>query len=417
MPLPIDSKAGPGRSIPALRRSHGLPERLRLEDAIVSKRAGDTWLHGRMIDGARVRESWPLFRRAAWQHHSDARLLLALAWERSGLEPSMPGGLLRMSDRTAQYIAHHLGVPRWDLRDRQTAVNFGAFQLGVHLGRFIVPRVAVAACIAGSAAVEAAHDQIPPFPHLHRIVRDVFFTWRFLVGYLDKVLRIEGLDLPRQEVPTASSALVLPSSTVVTANANVAMLDPGWQVLAGEGGPLSVSSALVAGLEQMAASLGLVVIRDDEQHQLYLALARSMPIRPSSRLILPVPGARPTDDGSFMGGRTLDIVTPFGSPVRAAANGTLVEPDTPRGVLTRLDRPVMHERHPCRYAWYGSMSRLRYGVGKHVVQGELIGWSGLSRRLPLLEFGVWGDPAATHYIPPVTVAAMIGWNGGDGYGG
>jgi len=148
------------------------------------------------------------------------------------------------------------------------------------------------------------------------------------------------------------------------------------------------------------------------------------------QLILPIPGATKANNGAYESDSGIDIMVPVGTPVVAAASGTIIysesnglhtpwnrPPDTPGCVLIALDRPFEYKRKKHPFIWMAHLSWLRYNVpdgssGRHVEQGELLGRTGRGRNVPHLHFGVVADREQTEWVHPFQLAAYFGWMGG-----
>lgn len=379
-------------------------------------------------DAPRVQSLWPLFSSAGDRCKVDGRLLLALAWCQSGLDPKAESpagavGLMQMMPKTAAEVAAGLEKPVGDLTDPATSIELGAACLAPLIARFGTPQLGVAAYVAGPAAVQAAGGQVPASAEVQRTVRDVMAAWRWLTANLSSLLA--------EATPAPPSTTAVTSSTAMSAAA-VSSVAPSWRLIVPPENwqqPVSIEVGQLAVLEEVAGRLGLIFRRDDEQYKAYLGLARPTATVPADkgRLIVPVPGATASNNGAYAADTGLDILVPFGSPVVAAGAGTIIysepghtpwnqPPDTANSILIELDTPFVYQGRQYPYSWYTHLSRLRYSVpdgagGQRVTQGETIGWTGIGNRVPHLHFGVVWDRPQTVFVPPLELAAYFGWTG------
>ena len=199
--------------------------------------------------------------------------------------------------------------------------------------------------------------------------------------------------------------------------------------------PIAVGEGLLEPLQEMAARLALAFHRDDVRRKVYVGLPRSQATGRTTPpgghgLIVPVPGATAAANGAYAADTGIDILVPVGSPVVAAASGTIVyserghtpwntPPDTPNSVLMALDRPIPYQGREYGLLWYTHLSRLRFqvpdgsGHGPHLSQGDLVGWSGVGNRVPHVHMGIAADRPQTLFVPPGQLVAWLGWQGGD----
>lgn len=392
-----------------------------------------------------IRQLWASFKAASI--YSDSKLLIALGWDRSGLNaaltsPSGGIGLMQMAPKTAVDVAQALNVTTYDLTDADTSIRFAAYYLGQQMKRFGIPRLAVAAYVAGPGAVQAAGGTGPADADSQRAVRNVTAVWAWLRDNLDDILQRPAdasAGAPAHPAPTTTASsgptTVVGSSDTQTQTTQTGtptiVTPPAWRLIAPAEDwqhPLTIDAAQLSLLEQVASRLGLAYTRDDTQHKVYLGSTRitspSTPL-PKGRLIVPVPGATEANNGAYAADTGLDVLTPFGSAVVAAGAGTIVysehghtpwttPPDTPNSILIQLDTPFTYQGRSYPFTWYTHLSRLRYQVpdgqgGQHVAQGETIAWSGIGNRVPHLHFGVVFDRPQTIYVPPLALAAYFGW--------
>lgn len=371
--------------------------------------------------GSTVRSLWPLFERAARHEKVDGRLLLAFAWQQSGLDSEATDdtggrGLFLMGPEVAEKVAKRRAVRSWDLAEPKTAIDFGANQLGRCIERFGLPRLGVAACLTSADAVAAVGGNVPRDAVVQRCVRDVMVTWAWLIRNIHPLLA-EGLRTTAAPAPTyttvaGSGSSVSPPLTTSSGGAGV-VLDPPWRLQCGDlDRPRWIDAAMVAEYENTAARLGLVYARDDDERTVYLGMPGLPPLR-TSRLIVPVPGAGAASNGAYVGAEALDLLVPVGSPVVAVGSGTIVRTDTPDAVVLQLDTPFVHHGRSYPYASCAGLGRVRYtvegGIGPHVVQGEVLGWSGVTERMPCVRFALWGDVHGRPFLSPYAIAGYFGW--------
>lgn len=359
-----------------------------------------------------VRKLWLLFEQAGKKHGVPASLLLAVAWIESQLKldaVSKAGarGLMQMMPATAQEVARKLSAATWDLFDPATAIEFGAFYLAYLIERFELPRVGVAAYYAGPGRVARAGGKVPDNRDVERYVRNVMVVWDWINKHTTELLE-EPAPPPK------------PRGWLLSAPPD------DWR----NATPIATSSLPL--LEDVARRLGLVLTRDDDARKLYLGLPRKARVTPpNGRLIVPVLGATSADNISYASDTGSDVRAPFGTPILAAADATVLysEPghsswngpnDTNNSILLLLDQPVVHRGRPYGLLWYAHLSRLVRHVpdgtrnGPHVEQGEIIGFSGRANGVDHLHFGVVADRAQTEFIPPFQLAALLGLMGGGG---
>ena len=137
------------------------------------------------------------------------------------------------------------------------------------------------------------------------------------------------------------------------------------------------------------------------------ALAES-PTR--SHLIVPVPGATRTSNGIYALDSGLDILVRPGTPVQAAAAGTVVR-CTVDTVWIALDEPLQYGRATYPLTCYRYLSRLDCHCRLHVERGAPLGETGIrpGGRVPYLHFGVVSDMHESDFIRPFRLAALFGW--------
>jgi murein DD-endopeptidase MepM/ murein hydrolase activator NlpD len=390
-----------------------------------------------------VRRYWPIFTEAAAKYRLDAKLLLALGWVQSGLNPSARSaagavGVMQMMPETAAEVAGRIGRKMYDLTDVATSVQFAAAHLSSLIARFGLPRLGVAAYVGGSGAVRDAGGQVPEDIDVQRTVRNVMAVWHWLMVNMTQVLESElpsnGNDGSASKTASSASSMVLPEvpTSTTSSGGSALVTPPAWRLIAPPEDwkhPLPIDAAQVAVLEQLAVRLKLAFTRDDEQRKVYVGLRGQVkPAASKAGLIMPVPGADARHNGAYAADSGLDIMVPVGSPVVAAGAGTIVysepghtpwttPPDTPNSILIALDTPFVYRGRKYGYTWYTHLSRLRYhvpdgsGAGRHVEQGELIGWTGVGNRVPHLHFGVVVDRAQSVFVHPFELAIYFGWMG------
>lgn len=396
-----------------------------------------------------VRTLWPLFAHAARHHRSDGKLLLAFAYIQSGLDCGSTDqdggrGLFRMRPDMAETTARQLEVKTWDLSDARTALTFAAHALRTALERFGLPRLALAACVTSPEAVRAAGGQVPRDAAVQRRVRDIMAVWGWVVRHFDDLMTPQpawaapratrtgtgtnadggaagarGRDAcgtDRHEGDVRGTFTTAASSVTGSAFPTpVTLTERPWRIAQGihDPRPMWVESWELPRLEQLAARLRLVYACDESSRTVYMDVPRQSGAAPGGRFIVPVPGCTAEANGAYAGATGLDILTPQGSPVLAAADGTILRTDVPGLVLMQLDRPFTLQGQSYPFVWYGRLSRLRWvvdtAVGPHVAQGDLIGWSGVDGRMPLLHFAVTRDITGAGVVPAQTLAGCLGW--------
>ena len=89
--------------------------------------------------------------------------------------------------------------------------------------------------------------------------------------------------------------------------------------------------------------------------------------------------------------------------------------DTPGAILVKLDRPLPSRIGLLRYAWYCHCSKgftvIRWGIDRprQVVEGMMIGHSGIGRGVPHLHFSLLTDPDQLdgHYLPQAEILPLL----------
>ncbi|HYE80375.1 MAG TPA: M23 family metallopeptidase [bacterium] len=129
-------------------------------------------------------------------------------------------------------------------------------------------------------------------------------------------------------------------------------------------------------------------------------------------MISPVQGTtRARNNGAYGTDSGLDILCDVGTPVVAAAAGTIIYSeyghtpwgttynkgiDTPYSVLVELDRPLEDRGRKYYYHWYTHLKTLAFdipdgGEGKRIKEGTVLGTVGLGNQVPHLHFGILRD--------------------------
>jgi len=375
-----------------------------------------------------IQNLWPSFEKAGRDHKIDPKLLLAISWIESAMDPRKVSpvgaqGLMQMMPATAAEVAAKLGRSTWNLLDPETALDFGAFYLSRQFQRFVAASSALAAYHAGPGLV--AGNQVPPIQAVGQYTSHVMAVYRWLQEHL-----VEVLGRPAETVKRRGWILIAP---------------PGrWQ------DPIAIPQAALPTIRALAERLHLVYHQDDVARKLYVGppptAVSTAPTKPTTRpstttppakgrLIVPVVGATAKDNGSYGSDSGVDVLAPVGTPVVAAAAGTIIYSehghtpwvatperphDTPNSILIALDTPFEYKRKLYPLIWYTHLSRLRLsvpdgrGTKPHVAQGEILGWTGVGNNVPHLHFGVVADRAQTEFIPPFQLAAYFGWLSGGG---
>lgn len=342
----------------------------------------------------RVKALWPLVVEAAKRHGIPelATLLLAIAWVESRLDPKRVSdrgrGLLQMTSTTAATVAAGLGHSRWNLLNRATALDFGAFHLARQLERFTRPAAAVCAFHFGPDAVARAGGTVPRTFCAHRHARNVLRMWEWLRGNLVELLQ-------RPEPPR----------------------DGRWRlVLQGDRASAEViPKAALPVVERIAERLALAYHRDDAGRCVELGLPRVDAERKPPCMEAPALGAtRSSYSDAYETGQGIDLLLPVGTPVIAVGDGTVIRSEG-GFVLLALHRGFPYKRNDYRFAWYAHLWLLRFHEpGAQVNKGELLGWSGIANAIPELGFGLAADAELTECLPMMQLAAMFGWLGGGG---
>ena len=146
----------------------------------------------------------------------------------------------------------------------------------------------------------------------------------------------------------------------------------------------------------------------------------------SQGFIVPVAGARDSGGGGYDADTGLDFVAPEGTPVLAAAPGTLLYAEGGRSaqagqdsskelpgfqdqnsVLVKLDQPIQFDGKTINYMWYSHLRTLPpeiankgadYGQPVRIEAGQVLGEVGIANNVPHLHFGAVEDRQQTSFL-------------------
>ncbi|MBC7406734.1 MAG: peptidoglycan DD-metalloendopeptidase family protein [Candidatus Parcubacteria bacterium] len=147
-------------------------------------------------------------------------------------------------------------------------------------------------------------------------------------------------------------------------------------------------------------------------------------------LQLPIEGLGAANNAAYEGDSGADLAVPFGTPVRAAANGTIIYSenghtpwgtsrnigvDTPGTILIELDNSVVYNGLIYKYLWYTHLSKLAItqsenAVGSKIKVNDYLGNTGKGNNNDHLHFGILINRSQNdgEFMPPNEVIKYLG---------